>query len=143
MERMAWPMRPSSFSFHCTYEPRPTGTLCAATTIVPPRVSPSSRARSTSATMVVSCWRLTARRGVRIAGGADGDDAGADVNVERAQQLLGDRPRGNARRGLARGGALEDVAQVAARVLHPADEVRVPRPRRMHAPLLRLGRVDV
>ena len=60
-----------------------------------------------------------------------------------AQQLFGDRAGGDARRGLARRGALEDVAKIAAVVLHPADQIDVPRTRCMHAPLLRLGGVDV
>ena len=82
------------------------------------------------------------RRSLGIAGAADGDDTGADVDAERAQQLLRDGPRGDPRRGLARGGALEDVAEIAAVVLHPAGEVDVARPRRVHAPLLGFGAVE-
>src|SRR5437764_518738 len=40
MERIACAMRPSSFSVHCTYEPRPIGMPRAAATIVPPSVAP-------------------------------------------------------------------------------------------------------
>ena len=48
------------------------------------------------------------------------------------QQLPGDRADGDARRGLARAGALEHVAHVVVAVLHEAGEVGVAGPRARH-----------
>ena len=60
-----------------------------------------------------------------------------DADVERRQELLGQRPRRDPGRGLARARALEDVAHVAMAVLERADEVGVAGPRQVR--LLDLG----
>src|SRR5581483_5399664 len=72
----------------------------------------------------------------------DGDDPRSNLDAKRAQQSLGDGPRGNARGRLARRGALEHVAQVVPAVLHPPREIRVPGTRRVHAPPGHLGRIE-
>jgi hypothetical protein len=51
-----------------------------------------------------------------------------DADSERAKELLGERPRRDPRRRLARTGSLEDVAHVAMAVLEDAGQVRVPGP---------------
>ncbi len=59
-------------------------------------------------------------------------DVRAHLDSERAQERLRQRAAGDARRGLARGGPLEDVAHVALLVLPGADEVGVAGPRQVH-----------
>src|SRR3989442_8195094 len=54
-------------------------------------------------------------------------DMGADFHPELLEQQLAHRPAGNAGDGLARAGALQDVARVLAVVLEDAREVGVPR----------------
>ena len=59
--------------------------------------------------------------------GAERAHAAADLDAELAQQHLGEGAGRHPRRGLARRGALEHVAQVAAQVLDAAGEVGVAR----------------
>jgi len=81
------------------------GTLCAAATIVPPSVSPASRAfvdfrdhrcfrifvDGAQRRVVIDGCELVPGRGViGIAGGAEGYDAGAELDAEIAEQLFGD-----------------------------------------------------
>ena len=63
--------------------------------------------------------------------GADLRDVGDDLDAERAQERLGDRAAGDARRGLARAGALEDVADVGEAELLDPGEVGVARARQV------------
>src|SRR5690606_27643632 len=65
--------------------------------------------------------------------GPERDHVAADGDAELREQPLGDGARGDARGGLAGGGALEDVARVAAAVLEDADEVRVAGPGQVDA----------
>ena len=61
----------------------------------------------------------------------DLEDVAADLDSERAQELLGEGAGGDPRRGLAGAGALEDIAHVAEAVLLQAGEVGVARPGQM------------
>ena len=62
----------------------------------------------------------------------------ADLDADRREQRLADRAARDARRGLARGGALEHVADVREAVLPDPHEIGVTGAREVH--LLRLGR---
>ncbi len=55
----------------------------------------------------------------------------ADLDAQGAQELLGERSRGDARRGLARARALQDVAHVGEPELLEARQVGVARPRQV------------
>lgn len=55
-----------------------------------------------------------------------------DAHPELGQETARHRPGGHPGGGLARAGALEDVAGVRAIVLQEADQVGVPRPRQVH-----------
>ena len=61
----------------------------------------------------------------RGANPAERDEMRADVDAELGQQSAGDRTGGDACRGLAGGGALEDVACIDAIILQHADEIGV------------------
>ncbi len=63
--------------------------------------------------------------------GGDLNHVRVDLDAERAQERLAERPAGHARGGLAGGGALEDVAHVALLVLLRAHEVGVAGPRQV------------
>ena len=72
--------------------------------------------------------------------GGDLDHVRVDLDAERAQERLAERPAGDARGGLAGGGALEDVAHVGLLVLLRADQVGVAGPRQVHLRDLGLDR---
>ncbi len=74
---------------------------------------------------------------------AESDDAAGDLDAEPGEEHLREGARGDSRRGLARRGALEDVAQVAAQVLLAAGEVGVAGPRALQAPQLGESRIDL
>ena len=62
----------------------------------------------------------------------DLDDVRVHVHAERAQERLAQRAAGDARGGLARGGPLEDVADVGLLVLLRAHQVGVAGARQVH-----------
>ena len=140
----AWAIRPSSLRSHCAKAPRPGTTPRATTSTTPPtRVAVLLRAVDLrdhgSAAAVASAQRTglsstpaSASQGSAASPGgrvADADHVAADLGPGLAQQRLGERPGGDARRRLAGARALEHVAQVGGPVLERAGEVRVPRPR--------------
>ena len=88
-----------------------------------PRRPGSAPASSSTAAKSSS---TSARCALGGAHGGDLHDVRADLDAERAQERLCQRPACHARRGLARGGALEDVAHVALLVLPGAHQVGVP-----------------
>ena len=65
-------------------------------------------------------------RGFGQPGAADLDDVADDLDAKAGQDRARDRPGGDARRRLARTGALEDVTQVVAAIFQSAGQVRVP-----------------
>ena len=72
------------------------------------------------------------------------DDVARDLDAEAREELAGEGAGGDARRGLAGAGALEDVAHVVALVLQRAGEVGVARaaaasPARARAPVASSG----
>src|SRR5712691_1067814 len=83
-------------------------------------------------------WRIFG-----ITSRADRDHSRANLDAERAEQLLGHPPCGDARCCLARRGALQNVAKIAAVVFHPPDEIGMTWPRRVDAALLGFRGVDV
>ena len=64
--------------------------------------------------------------------GGDLDHVRVDLDAERAQERLAQRPARDARGGLARGGPLEDVADVGLLVLLGAHQVGVAGARQVH-----------
>ncbi len=84
--------------------------------------------------------RPAGRRGVH---GADLDDVRADLDAERRQERAAQRAAGDARRRLARAGALEHVAHVGEVVLPDAHEIRMAGPRQVHLGDVGLDRVRV
>ncbi len=83
----------------------------------PPRRSPSAVSAS-----------LRRRR----VDGGDLDDVRVHRDAQRTQERLAEGAAGHARRRLARGGPLEDVANVGLLVLLRADQIGVPGSRQVH-----------
>ena len=70
-------------------------------------------------------------------------DVTANAYTKLGQEALGNSPRGHAHGGFARGRALENVTRIRTVVLEYPNEVRMPRPRQVHALHLARFRVDV
>ena len=137
--------RPSSLRSHCTWLPRPGGTPCAMTSkLAAHRVAGFARlvdlgdhpllelgVRAVQRRVVADGLRICKRHGQRIRHRrrADAEDVADDLGADLAQQLPGDGADGDARGGLARAGALEDVADVVVPVLDHAGEIGVAGPR--------------
>src|SRR5262249_51200559 len=73
---------------------------------------------------------------------SEGADAAPDLDPEFAQQHAGEGSGGDASRGLAGRGTLQDVAQVAPQVFETAREVRVTGTGSAHPALLGAPRID-
>ena len=142
--------------------PEPHRSPCATTSTTPPRVSPSSFAASTSATIRAVDASSTARVGEasmrsaspgigidvgRRVGGAERDHVREHLDPEGLrEERLRDGPERHLRGGLPRGGPLEHRARLLEAVLRHAREVGVAGPRagqrRVAGAPLEQGRVD-
>src|SRR5581483_9252844 len=110
--------RPSSFSSHCAWLPRPTGTPCATTSKMPPTVSPALRAASTSA-FIFSCVKASTQRS------GDSNGVAGNFDAESLQEQFGESAGSNAGRRFAGGGAFQDKASVMEIELLRAGKVGV------------------
>ena len=138
-----------------TYDPSPIGRPWTTTSNTPPTVSPADRASSIRAIIARLGVRVRAAQRRRVGllaragrvGRVDGDaaDLGGerpDLDAELAQERARDAAGRDPRRGLARGRALEHVADVVEAVLERAGEVGVAGPDAgdRRRPLVAVGR---